>query len=87
MAGSERRSRQGAEASTERELRLNLGYRRVRERRAISKDQRRNSLIATIGFFNERGGLGDLLDINFVEGDAFAIELLLEPTAVATPWG
>src|SRR5690606_28312337 len=76
-----RRLRSGAE------LGLDLGDGRVRQCRAVGEDERGDGLVAAVGLLDDLRGVRVLLDVDLGEVDALALELALEPVAVATPRG
>ena len=69
------------------ELVLDLGQRRVGLRGAVGVHQRRHRLVAAVGGSTISRGLGVLLDVDDVEGDPLAVQLALQPVAVAAPGG
>ena len=58
---------------------------RVRQGRSVAKEHGRHSEIAIIDASHHRCGIRMIVDIDLVEGDSRAIQLGLEPYAVAAP--
>jgi hypothetical protein len=65
----------------------NLGHGWVCQRRPVMEDDGRHGQISVINVSDNRSTIGMIFDVDFSEVDTGAVQLGLEPYAVATPAG
>lgn len=68
-------------------MRFDLGDGRICQGSSVGEDERRHGLITVVRLLNDCGRIWLLFDVDFIEGDALAIELRLKSAAVSAPWG